>query len=25
VLGFGFDRLLLLLRHRVLWWEARHA
>jgi NitT/TauT family transport system permease protein len=25
VLGFGFDRLLLLLRRRVLWWEERHA
>jgi NitT/TauT family transport system permease protein len=23
VLGFAFDRILLLLRHRVLWWEAR--
>src|SRR5437868_10352428 len=25
ILGFGFDRLLLLLRRRVLWWEARGA
>jgi NitT/TauT family transport system permease protein len=23
LLGFAFDRLLLVLRHRVLWWEAR--
>jgi len=22
-LGFGFDRVLLLLRERLLWWEAR--
>ncbi len=25
ILGFGFDRLLLLLRQRLLWWEARGA
>ena len=25
ILGFGFDRVLLLLRRRVLWWEARGA
>ncbi|MFL5820755.1 MAG: ABC transporter permease [Solirubrobacteraceae bacterium] len=23
LLGFAFDRLLLLMRHRILWWEAR--
>jgi len=22
-LGFGFDRALLLLKQRLLWWEAR--
>jgi len=25
ILGFGFDRLLLVLRTRLLWWEARGA
>ena len=25
ILGFGFDRMLLELRRRVLWWEARGA
>ena len=25
LLGFGFDRVLLLVRRRVLWWEARGA
>ena len=25
VLGFAFDRLLLLLRRRLLWWEGRGA
>jgi len=25
LLGFGFDRLLLLIRRRLLWWESRGA
>ena len=25
ILGFGFDRLLLLIRRRLLWWETRGA
>jgi ABC-type nitrate/sulfonate/bicarbonate transport system permease component len=25
LLGFVFDRLLLLVRRRLLWWEARGA
>ena len=25
ILGFAFDRVLLVLRRRVLWWEARGA
>jgi NitT/TauT family transport system permease protein len=25
LLGFGFDRVLLLLRRRLLWWESRGA